>query len=184
MSPLTQIFKTRIFRIGSLKLSTELVPPIAVLSVDSRIINFMSGLSVRIVSGILFCFLLVTLSSSPLAAASRPRPTKSSAGGDYARALAAADHFLQAWQGGDIETGIVMLSGKAKNNTNRDDLDRMFASSAPAAYEIDRGRFLRHGRYEFPVVLLGTSPKKPQRRFSRIVVLNTSNNDWAIDKLP
>jgi hypothetical protein len=180
MSLLIQIFRT-----GSLELSTELVPPIAVLSADSRIINFMSGLPMRVVSGVVFCFLLTILSSSPLAAASRARPTKSSAtGADYACALAAADRFLQAWQSGDIETGIVMLSGDAKNNTNRDDLDRLFASSAPAAYEIDRGKFLRHRRYEFPVVLLGTSPKKLQRRFSTIVVLDTGNNDWAIDKLP
>ncbi|HEY4905324.1 MAG TPA: hypothetical protein VIH89_17740 [Candidatus Sulfotelmatobacter sp.] len=145
----------------------------------------MSGLSVRIVSGILFCLLLTTLSASPLAAATKGKPTKSSAtGADYAHALAAADRFLQAWQGGDIESGTVMLTGNAKNNTNRDELDRLFASSAPVAYEIDRGKFLRRGRCEFPVVLLGTSPKKPQRRFSTIVVLNTGNNDWAIDKLP
>lgn len=77
-----------------------------------------------------------------------------------------------------------MLSGDAKNNTNRDDLDRIFASSAPAAYEIDHGKLLRRGRYEFPIVLLGTSPKKSQRRFSTIVVLNIGNDDWAIDKLP
>jgi hypothetical protein len=144
----------------------------------------MSGLPVRVVSGICFCFLLTTLSSSPLTAATKARPTKSATSVDYACALAAADRFLQAWQGGDIETGIVMLSGNAKNNTNRDDVDRLFASSAPAAYEIDHGKFLRRGRYEFPIVLLGASQKKPQRRFSRIVVFNTGNNDWVIDKLP
>jgi hypothetical protein len=132
----------------------------------------MSGLPVRVVSGICFCFLLTTLSSSPLTAATKARPTKSATSVDYACALAAA------------ETGIVMLSGNAKNNTNRDDVDRLFASSAPAAYEIDHGKFLRRGRYEFPIVLLGASQKKPQRRFSRIVVFNTGNNDWVIDKLP
>jgi hypothetical protein len=135
-------------------------------------------------AGVVFCSLLMTLSSSPLAAASRARPKSSATGADYAHALAAADRFLQAWQGGDIETGIVMLSSDAKNNTNRDELDQLFASSAPAAYEIDHGKLLRRGRYEFPIVLLATSPKRPQRRFSTIVVLNTGNNDWAIDKVP
>lgn len=145
----------------------------------------MSGSSVRVLAGILPCVLLAILSVLPLAAASKAKPTKSSAtGADYAHALAAADRFLQAWQGGDIETGIVMLSGDAKNNTNRDDVDRLFASSAPAAYEIDHGKFLRRGRYEFPIVLVGTSQKRPQRRFSTIVVFKTGNNDWVIDKLP
>ncbi|MGA8429087.1 MAG: hypothetical protein WB729_04665 [Candidatus Sulfotelmatobacter sp.] len=139
----------------------------------------------RILSRAFFGFLLATLSASPLRAATRARPIKASAtGADYAHALAAVDRFLQAWQGGDIETGIVMLSGNARNNTDRDDLDRLFASSAPAAYEISHGKCLHRGRYEFPVVLLGALPKKTQRRFSTIVVLDTGNDDWAIDKLP
>ena len=145
----------------------------------------MSCSSVRVLLGIPFCFLLLTLSVAPLAAATKTQPTKSSAtGADYAHALAAADRFLQAWQGGDIETGTVMLSVNVKNKMNSDELDRLFARSAPAAYEIDHGKFLRRGRYEFPVVLLGTSAKKSQRRFSTIVVLNSGNNDWAVDKLP
>ncbi len=100
------------------------------------------------------------------------------------KALAAADRFLQAWQGGDIETGLVMLTAQAKNGTSHDEIEHVFFTSTPSAYEIDRGKLLRRGRYEFPIVLMGVSAKKPRRRFARIVVLNTGHNDWAVDKLP
>ncbi len=103
---------------------------------------------------------------------------------DYTHALAAADRFLQAWQGGDIETGTVMLTTHAKNRTKRDQLERLFSNSAPAAYEIERGKWLRRGRYEFPIVLLSVPPNKTPRRFANIIVLNTGHNDWAVDKLP
>ena len=55
-----------------------------------------------------------------------------------------------------------------------------------AAYEIARGKLLKPGRYEFPVVLVIGSAKSPhtRRRFSSIVVVNTGNNGWAVDKLP
>jgi methyl coenzyme M reductase subunit D len=136
------------------------------------------------------CFVLLAVAAalfyaSTLFAATRTAPAKSSVSeADYTRALAAADHFLQAWQGGDIETGTVMLTTHAKNKTNHDDLEQLFSNSAPAAYEIERGKWLRRGRYEFPIVLLSVSPNKTQRRFSAIVVLNTGHNDWAVDKLP
>lgn len=112
--------------------------------------------------------------------------TKTSASlADYTRALAAADRFLQAWQAGDIETGVVMLTGHAKDKTTQDKLDRMFSSSVPAAYEIQRGKFLRHGRCHFAVVLLGPpSDRRPWRRLSSIVVLNAGNDEWAVDKIP
>jgi hypothetical protein len=143
----------------------------------------MSALRLRIHLAI--SLLLAVLPTASLSAAARPAPTRSAAtGSDYMRALAAADRFLQAWQGSDIETGMVMLTGHAKNKMSRDELDRLFSSSAPAAYEIARGKFLRRGRYEFPVVLLNASARKSQRRFSNIIVLNTGDNDWAIDKLP
>ncbi|MGA8764301.1 MAG: hypothetical protein WB562_15650 [Candidatus Sulfotelmatobacter sp.] len=124
-------------------------------------------------------------------AASKTAPAKSAAlSTDYLSALAAADRFLQAWQTGDAENGLVLLTGHAKKNFSREDLEAFFSASAPAAYEITRGKPLRRGRYEFPVRLLGcSSPASPAkaghtRRLSSIVVLRTGNNDWAIDKLP
>jgi methyl coenzyme M reductase subunit D len=147
--------------------------------------NLMSGLRLRNVFAIFSVLSLGLLNSSSLAAASKPGPAKSSAAdADYTRALAAADRFLQAWQGGDIETGTVMLTTRAKEKTTRDELDRFFSSSAPAAYQIERGKFLRRGRYAFPIVLLSDSSKKPQRKFSNIIVRNTGNDEWAVDKLP
>jgi hypothetical protein len=44
---------------------------------------------------------------SPLAAKTPPAHALEPG---YALALAAADHFLQAWQSGDIENGMVLLS--------------------------------------------------------------------------
>lgn len=145
----------------------------------------MSGSRSRSLFALSLISSLAVLCSSPLFAATRTAPAKSSVGGaDYTRALAAADRFLQAWQGGDMETGTVMLTSHAKGKINHDELERLFANSAPAAYEIERGRLLQRGRYQFPIVLLSSSPKKPQRRFASIVVLNTGHNDWAVDKLP
>jgi len=55
--------------------------------------------------------LSLPLLPSPLAA--KTRPARALEPG-YAEALAAADHFLQAWQSGDVENGMVLLSSHAK----------------------------------------------------------------------
>ncbi|MFZ0772220.1 MAG: hypothetical protein WCA49_25025 [Candidatus Sulfotelmatobacter sp.] len=118
---------------------------------------------------------------SPLAA--KTPPAALDAG--YAPALATADHFLQAWQSGDTENGIALLSSHAKEAATTDVIDRFFSKSTPSAYEIGRGKLLKHGRYEFPVVLVGASKNNhSRRRFSNIIVVNTGNNDWVVDKLP
>ncbi len=134
------------------------------------------------------CFLLVHLSISALFASPRTAPAKTRVrdGIDYAFALAAANRFLQAWQGGDAENGIVLLTAHAKEKISPEDLEALFSSPPPAAYEIVRGKLLRRGRYSFPVVLLGPAPKRGQasRRFSNMLVVDAGNNDWAIDKLP
>jgi hypothetical protein len=144
--------------------------------------NFMPG------SRSLFAILLISsfaiLYSSSLSAATRTAPARASAGADYIRALAAADRFLQAWQGQDVETGTVLLTSHAKDKINQDEFDQLFTNSSPGAYEIEHGKLLRRGCYEFPIVLLSGSLKKTQRRLSNIVVLNTGHNDWAVDKLP
>ena len=138
-------------------------------------------------------FFLVQLSEpSSVLAASRTAPPKSGdLGADYASALATADRFLQAWQAGDAENGMVLLTGHAKRKVSREDLEIFFSESAPAAYEITRGREIHRGHYEFPVMLLSSSfslsasqNNRLHRRFSSVVVLKTGNSDWAIDKLP
>jgi hypothetical protein len=103
---------------------------------------------------------------------------------DYVPALAVADRFLQSWQANDTESGIALLTAHAKKNENKDDLENFFAPSEPVAYEIDRGKRVKRGRYQFPVVLVTGASKKLRRKFSSIVVVNTGGNDWAVDKLP
>jgi hypothetical protein len=103
---------------------------------------------------------------------------------DYPSALAAADHFLQAWQSNDAENGIAVLTAHAKKNVSRDALERFFASGERSAYEINHGKRVRRGRYEFPVVLVTRESNRLHRKFSAILIVNTGGNDWAVDKLP
>ena len=125
--------------------------------------------------------LYFTLLLSPLAAKTR---AASGLDAGYVRALAAADHFLQAWQTGDIENGTALLSSHAKEVATTEGVEKFFSNPGPSAYEIVRGKLLKRGRYEFPVVLLSGAPKNSRRRFSSIVLVNTGDNEWAVDKLP
>jgi len=126
------------------------------------------------------CFLSLL---QPLAAKTKP-----TAGSDpgYVPALAAADRLLQAWQSGDAEGGMILLTTHAKQSATTEVVERFFADPGPSAYEIVHGKLLKPGRYEFPVVLVlgGAKNSHPRRRFSSIVVVNTGNDDWAVDKLP
>lgn len=103
---------------------------------------------------------------------------------DYLAALSAADHFLQAWQSGDAENGTSLLTSHAKTVASAEIVEKFFSSAAPSAYEIESGKMLRRGHYQFPVVLMTAMHKRVHRQFSSIIVLNTAGNDWAIDKLP
>jgi hypothetical protein len=118
---------------------------------------------------------------SPLAA-----KTPASSDSGYVRALAAADHFLQAWQSGDLENGTALLSSHAKEAATTDDIEKFFSGPVVSAYQIDRGKPFKRGRYEFPVVLVteGAKDSRARRRFSSIIMVNTGHNDWAVDKLP
>jgi hypothetical protein len=127
--------------------------------------------------------ILCLLLFAPLQA--KTRPTQGLDPG-YPSALAAADHFLQAWQSGDAESGMVLLTAHAKSSATTEVIEKFFSNSGTAAYEIGKGKMLKRGRYEFPVVLLGGSSQKMRgrRRFRSIVIVDTGNNDWAVDKLP
>jgi hypothetical protein len=104
----------------------------------------------------------------------------------YVSALAAADHLLQAWQSGDVENGMALLSTHAKEAATTDVVEGFFSNPGNSAYEIGRGKLVKRGRYEFPVVLVVGASKsgRMRRRFSRIIIVNVGNNDWAVDKLP
>jgi hypothetical protein len=132
---------------------------------------------------LIFC---ISLLLSPVAAKTPPAALDA----DYVPALATADHFLQAWQSGDTGNGVALLTSHAKQAATADGIDRFFSNSGPSAYEVGRGKLLKRGRYEFPVVLVGalksdaSKNSHSRRRFSSIIVVHTGNNDWAVDKLP
>jgi hypothetical protein len=130
-------------------------------------------------SAILCLFIFCT----PAAAKAPPDPALEPG---YVSALMAANHLLQAWQSGDAENGMALLTSHAKEAATTDGIERFFSDSTPSAYEIGRGKLLKRGRYEFPVVLVTASSKSnhARRRFSSIIVLHSGDNDWAVDKLP
>ena len=133
----------------------------------------------RQLPSLILCLLLLL---SPLAAKTRSSALEPG----YVPALAAADQFLQAWQSGDVESGTALLSSHAREAVTSEGVEAFFSQPVPGAYEIERGKLLRRGRYEFPVVLVTETAKgsRARRRFSSIIVVKTGNNDWAVDKLP
>jgi hypothetical protein len=130
---------------------------------------------------LLSLILLVPFLLQALSAKAKPAPAVDSG---YLPALASADHLLQAWHSGDVENGMALLTTHAKESATTELVERFFSNAGPSAYEIGRGKLLKRGRYEFPVVLVSAASKNPRRHFSSIVVVNTGNNDWAVDKLP
>jgi hypothetical protein len=118
----------------------------------------------------------------------RNRPVLlSSVDQDYSLALLTANRFLHARQIQDEETGILMLTDTVKKHSSVDQLQMYFSGSAQQAFEISRGKRLRPGYYTFPVTVfdsLASDRKKTRLHFSRIVVIQTGKNDWAVDKLP
>ncbi len=98
-------------------------------------------------------------------------------------ALTAANHFLHAWQTGDLESGMVLLGDRVRRSHNADTLEKFFSNAKDRAFEIARGRG-HHGRYSFPVVLVTTAGPHVTRRSSEIILVDTGKNDWVVDKLP
>jgi hypothetical protein len=127
-------------------------------------------------------------------ARARNHPEEQSISSDpsYVFALAAANHFLHAWQTGDVESGMVMLSDSIRHSQNSDKLENFFSNKTDRAFEITRGHG-HPGRYTFPVVLVTPRPERgkalsPQehitRKFSEITLVEAGKNDWVVDKLP
>jgi hypothetical protein len=133
------------------------------------------------------CLVLLTIFDiTPPSARSTNHPTKQSTPSDpdYVFALAAANRFLHAWQTGDVENGMVLLSDGLRRSQNAEQAERFFSNATDRAFEITRGKG-HAGRYTFPVVLVtprGSS--RITRKFSEIVLIDTGKNDWVVDKLP
>ena len=131
-------------------------------------------------------FLLTVFLTTQVWAGSHSHPAKQADPSDpgYVFALGAANHFLHAWQTGDLENGMVMLSDGIRHSQNADKLEQFFSNATDRAFEITRGHG-HPGRYSFPVVLV--TPRGSShvtRRFSEIILVETGKNDWVVDKLP
>jgi len=122
---------------------------------------------------------------APVSARSSSHPAKQADISDpgYAFALAAANHFLHAWQTADAENGMVMLSDHIRHTQNPDQLEQFFLNGTDRACEITRGHG-HPGRYSFPVVLVTPRGSRVTRKFSEIILIETGKNDWVVDKLP
>ncbi len=140
--------------------------------------------------GFLFvCFCLLAFFGMPFASArARTHPTNDNTSHpDYVYALAAANHFMHAWQTGDTENGMIELSDGLRHSQNADNLEEYFSNSnsisKARSFEITRGTG-HTGRYDFPVVLVSLRGSRVIRKFSDIVLIETGKNDWTVDKLP
>jgi hypothetical protein len=130
-------------------------------------------------------YFLMALLTAPLSAGSHSRPAKQEAPTDpgYVFALAAASHFLHAWQTGDLENGMVLLSDGVRHSQNADKLEEFFSTGTQRAFEIARGHG-HSGFYSFPVVLVMLRASHVVRKASEIILIESGKNDWVVDKLP
>lgn len=130
--------------------------------------------------------LLIFLATSALPR-SHPRPPKQEIPTDsgYVFALAAANHFLHAWQTGDLESGMVLLSDGLRHSQNADQMEDFFsdAKTKIRSFEITVGHG-HPGRYTFPIVLVTPHGSHITRKFSEITLIEAGKNDWVVDKLP
>jgi len=130
-------------------------------------------------------FLLTFFLPTPVWPRAKGHPAKQETPSDpgYVFALAAANHFLHAWQTGDVENGMVQLSDGIRHSQSADKLDEFFSNATNRAFEITRGSG-HQGRYSFPVVLVTVRGSHLSRKFSEVVLVETGKNDWVVDKLP
>ena len=131
-------------------------------------------------SVIILCFCLLTPS---LHARTVRHSSRTTSDPTYSLALAAANHFLHAWQDQDHEAGILMLADSGRQNASPESLQAFFSPGPDAAYEIAHGQRLKADEYAFPLVLFGAS-RDPHPRSCRLIVVRARKGDWAVEKLP
>ena len=143
------------------------------------------GLRLKIPAAMCILLLLSMPLATPVWARSHSQPKHSAAPSDpaYVYALAAANRFLHAWQAGDLENGMILLSDGIRHSQNADKLEDFFSTKTERAFEIAAGHGNR-GRYSFPIVLVTPQAARLTRRSSEITVVNIGKNDWVVDKLP
>jgi len=105
-------------------------------------------------------------------------------GADYMLALKTADLFLTAWISGEWDVAQSMLNVRLSEPDG--EFESFMVSACPCAYEVNHGKKLRPGTYEFPVVLFrppaGNSRIAVQH--SAIVVSRGREDRWVIEKIP
>jgi hypothetical protein len=139
----------------------------------------------KIPAAICALFLLAMPLAMPAWARSHSQPARPANPSDpaYVYALATANRFLHAWQAGDLENGMILLSDGIRHSQNADKLEEFFSTPTERAFEIGSGHGNR-GRYSFPVVLVTQRATRLARRSSEVTVVNIGKNDWVVDKLP
>jgi hypothetical protein len=140
----------------------------------------------RVTAAVLALALCLALGGSSFAG-TKSRGHRPPSDSDYISALAAANHFLQAWQMHDQETAVLLLTNAAKQHCSEERLDSFFASDSQAAYEIGRGKRLKTGRYLFPVTIFAgahsTLSGSSRPHHTKVIVTRTGNGEWGMDKL-
>ena len=116
----------------------------------------------------------------------RTRPKLAAFDRDYSSALATADRFLHAWQSQDAESGILLLSDRARQHTEETLVHDFFFAERSGSFEIGRGRKVTPGRYEFPVALFASDagPTRESRPKTVSLIVVKVGHDWAVDQLP
>jgi hypothetical protein len=130
------------------------------------------------------CFFLLTiLLVTPVWSRSHKPEIPTDAG--YIFALAAANHFMHAWQTGDLENGMVLLSDGLRHSQSADQMEDFFSNAGVLvrSFEITTGHG-HPGHYTFPIVLVTPRGSHIARKFSEITLIEAGKNDWVVDKLP
>jgi hypothetical protein len=120
-------------------------------------------------------------------AMARTRPRLAAFDKDYSSALATADRFLHAWQTQDAESGILLMSDRARQGTQETRVHDFFFAERSGSFEIGRGRKLAVGRYEFPVALFAADAariREARPKMVSLIVVKVGHDDWAVDQLP
>jgi hypothetical protein len=137
---------------------------------------------------ILALCLALCVFASPVSAKTKPKPKRAVPSApelSYVSALAVANHFLRAWQTGDIETGIMLMSDTARHQCSEDRLRDYFAAPMQRGFEIGRGSKVRTGRYSFAIAMVEeTEDHRIRRKASTIVITSTGKQDRTVDTLP
>jgi len=121
----------------------------------------------------------------PVASAKKHKAALQPTDSNYIAALATANRFLATWQDNDQAGAMPWITNRAKQQSTEEGVDKLFSGSSTRAFEISRGRLMRQGRYHFSIVLLQNDDSgHTRRRFTELIITNTGNNDWAVDKLP